>query len=135
MNNFVQYDIWLVNLDPTVGAEIKKTRPCIILNNDDIGILPLKVIAPFTDFKQSFANNPWMVTVEPTPENGLRKKSVIDIYQLRSVSENRMVRKIGTLENEYKPGIQAALDSIFQEQTVEYNAFAAPLPLPPLCPE
>lgn len=113
MSNFVQYDIWLVNLDPTIGAEIKKTRPCIILNNDDIGILPLKVVAPITDFKPNYASNPWMVTVEPTQQNGLRKKSVIDIFQLRSLSEMRMVRKIGTLESFHVLPVTNAIHSIF----------------------
>ena len=38
-------EVWLLNLDPTVGAEIRKTRPAIIVNDDAIGILPLKVVA------------------------------------------------------------------------------------------
>jgi mRNA interferase MazF len=40
--------VWLINLDPTVGAEIKKTRPAVVVNNDAIGILPLKVVVPIT---------------------------------------------------------------------------------------
>jgi mRNA-degrading endonuclease toxin of MazEF toxin-antitoxin module len=44
-------EVWLVNLDPTVGTEISKKRPCIIVNDDAIGILPLKVIVPLTDWK------------------------------------------------------------------------------------
>ena len=47
-------DIWLVNLDPTIGAEIRKTRPCVIVSNDAVGVLPLKVIAPLTDFKERY---------------------------------------------------------------------------------
>jgi mRNA interferase MazF len=42
-------EIWFINLDPTVGAEIKKTRPAVIVNDDAIGILPLKVIIPITE--------------------------------------------------------------------------------------
>ena len=41
-------EVWLINLDPTIGAEIKKSRPAIIVNDDAIGILPLKVIVPVT---------------------------------------------------------------------------------------
>ena len=44
-------EIWLLNLDPTVGAEIQKTRPGIIVSDNSIGILPLKVIVPVTDWK------------------------------------------------------------------------------------
>ncbi|MBU0732774.1 MAG: type II toxin-antitoxin system PemK/MazF family toxin, partial [Proteobacteria bacterium] len=41
-------EVWLINLDPTLGSEIKKTRPAVIVNDDAIGILPLKVIVPIT---------------------------------------------------------------------------------------
>ena len=49
-----QKEIWLINLDPTIGAEIKKTRPCVILNDDLTGTLPLKIIAPITGFKKQY---------------------------------------------------------------------------------
>jgi mRNA interferase MazF len=48
-------EIWLINLDPTVGAEIRKTRPAVIVNDDAVGILPLKVIVPITDWKDRYA--------------------------------------------------------------------------------
>ena len=66
-------DIWLINLDPTIGAEIRKKRPCIILNNDAIGVLPLKIIAPVTNFKQKYSIVPWMVKLTPDSLNGLKK--------------------------------------------------------------
>lgn len=46
-----QGEIWLINLDPTIGAEIKKTRPAIIVNDNSLGKLPLKIIVPLTDWK------------------------------------------------------------------------------------
>lgn len=46
-----QGEVWLINLDPTVGSEIKKTRPGIIVNDNTLGKLPLKVIVPLTDWK------------------------------------------------------------------------------------
>ena len=42
-------EVWLINLDPTIGAEIRKTRPVVIVNYDAIGILPLKVSVPITE--------------------------------------------------------------------------------------
>lgn len=45
----VRGEVWLVNLNPTIGAEMQKTRPAVIVNDDAIGILPLKVIVPVTD--------------------------------------------------------------------------------------
>ena len=49
-----QGQIWQINLSPTVGAEIKKKRPAVIINDDAIGILPLKVIVPITEWKDRF---------------------------------------------------------------------------------
>ena len=48
-------EVWLINLDPTVGAEIKKTRPAVIVNDDAVGVLPLRVIVPLTEWKERFA--------------------------------------------------------------------------------
>ena len=46
-----QGEIWLINLDPTIGAEIRKTRPAIVVNDNNPGKLPLKIIVPLTDWK------------------------------------------------------------------------------------
>ena len=54
-----QSEIWLVNLDPTVDSEIKKTRPVGIVNDDTLGKLPLKVIVPFTDWKEHYSIAEW----------------------------------------------------------------------------
>ena len=51
-------EIWLINLDPTVGAEIKKTRPAVVVSDDAIGVLPLKVIVPVTEWKERYAIAP-----------------------------------------------------------------------------
>jgi len=42
-------EVWLINLDPTVGQEIRKTRPAVIVSDDSVGVLPLKVIVPLTE--------------------------------------------------------------------------------------
>ena len=88
-------EVWLVNLDPTVGTEIRKTRPAILVSSDLVGILPLRVIVPITDWKDRYDVAPWMVRIEPTPANGLTKTSAADCFQIRSISTNRLVRKIG----------------------------------------
>lgn len=49
-----QGEIWMINLNPTVGAEMKKLRPAIIVNDNALGKLPLKVIVPLTDWKDKF---------------------------------------------------------------------------------
>jgi mRNA interferase MazF len=102
-------EIWLINLDPTVGAEIRKTRPAVIVNNDAIGILPLKVIVPITDWKERYAVAPWMVHLLPGPQNGLSKPSSADTFQVRSLSQERFVRRLGELSIDTMVAISQAL--------------------------
>ncbi|MBE9124571.1 type II toxin-antitoxin system PemK/MazF family toxin [Tychonema sp. LEGE 07199] len=90
-------EIWLVALDPTVGAEIGKTRPAVIVSDETVGILLLEVIVPITDWKERYAQRNWMVRLEPSSENGLIKVSAADCYQVRSVSQQRFVRQLGTV--------------------------------------
>ena len=92
-------EVWLINLDPTIGAEIKKIRPAIIVNDDAIGKLPLKVVVPITDWKERYSMAPWMVRLVPSDENGLSKQSAADTFQVRSLSQKRFVRKLGYLAN------------------------------------
>ena len=108
-----QKEIWLVNLDPTIGAEIKKKRPCVILNNDSIGVLPLKVIGPITDFKKKFEVVPWMVKLIPDSSNNLDKVSVIDTFQVRSVAKERLIRQTGTIGDNDLTKALGALKVVF----------------------
>jgi len=90
-------EIWLVNLDPTIGSEVRKTRPAIIVSSDLVEILPVKVIVPLTGWKDRYAQAPWMVKIDPEEQNGLGKSSSADALQLRSVSKRRLVKKLGVL--------------------------------------
>ena len=90
-------DVWLVNLDPTIGQEIKRTRPAIVVSSNSIGKLPLKIIVPITDWKPPYANYPWMVYLEPDKQNGLTKKSGADTFQVRSIDQVRLTQKLGQL--------------------------------------
>ncbi len=90
-------EIWLVNLDPTIGSEIKKTRPAVIVSSDLVGVLPIKVIVPFTEWKDRYAKAPWMVRIDPDTQNGLSKSSAADGLQIRSVSQQRLVQRLGVL--------------------------------------
>ncbi len=108
-----QREIWIVNLDPTIGAEIKKTRPCVIVNDDAVGVLPLKIIAPITDYKDKFNAVPWMVAITPGQENGLDKKSVIDLFQVRSVAEERLVERVGMISTDQMLSVKTALKVVF----------------------
>ncbi len=57
----------------------------------------LKVIVPMTDWKDRYAARPQMARLEVAPENGLTKLSAVDTFQIRSVSETQLIRKLGQL--------------------------------------
>ncbi len=102
-------EVWLINLDPTIGAEIRKTRPAVIVNDNAVGILPLKVVVPITDWKERYAVAPWMSKLDPDAENGLSKPSAADAFQVRSLSQERFVRRLGKLSPENLQTISQAL--------------------------
>ena len=92
-----QGEIWLVDLDPTVGAEMNKARPALIINDNRVGKLPLKIIIPITGWKEHYGIAPWMIKIEPNQANGLAKISSLDCFQIRSVSQERLIEKIGEI--------------------------------------
>ena len=108
-----QGEIWLINLNPTVGAEIKKTRPAIVVSDNSLGKLPLRIIVPLTDWKDKYELAPWMIYIEPNLSNNLSKDSSADCFQVRSISEERFIRKIGVVSaiitDEVKIGLSRVL--------------------------
>jgi len=107
-----QGEIWLIGLDPTVGAEMNKSRPALIINTDALGKLPLKIIAPITDWKNHYTNYPWMVKIIPTEHNCLVKTSAVDCFQIRSVSIDRFTAKVGFAELDIITRVQEAVIKI-----------------------
>jgi mRNA interferase MazF len=107
-----QNEVWLIDLDPTKGAEIQKKRPAIIVNNDALGKLPLKVIVPITDWKDHYETAPWFVKISPDQTNGLAKQSAVDCFQVRSLSQDRFIKKIGTIDGQTSEGIKEALRKV-----------------------
>jgi len=107
-----QGEIWEINLSPTVGAETKKKRPAVIINDNAIGILPLKVIVPITEWKDRFQDAIWIVKIQPDSKNKLTKPSAIDTFQIRSVSTGRIIRKIGLVSANVLDEIKAAIIAV-----------------------
>ena len=86
----IQYDIVLVNLDPTVGSEIQKTRPCVIVSPNEMNkYLNTIVIAPMTSSVKKY---PTRISV-----NHDGKKGMIVIDQIRTVDKKRIVKVLGKL--------------------------------------
>lgn len=102
-------EIWLVNFDPAVGSEIQKTRPAVVVSMDGTGRLPLRVVVPLTDWKPAYANYSWFVLVPASPRTGLSKDSGADAFQVKSLSENRFVHDLGTLNNDELDNVATAV--------------------------
>lgn len=96
-------EVWLVNCDPSVGAEYKKTRPAVIVSVDGIGKLPTRLVVPLTDWDDRYYKYSWMVLVVNDDGNGLSKLSAADCLGVRSFSTNRFVKRLG----EVRPDIMA----------------------------
>lgn len=100
-------EIWWVNLDPTVGSETAKKRPCVILQND-VGNARSEttMVAPLLKGSKAY---PFVVSVEVTAENGLDETRGIHLEQMRVVDSRRIERKLGTLEDKYWSDIEKAV--------------------------
>jgi len=109
-------EVWLVNFDPTLGVEIKKTRPAVVVSSNAIGQLPLKLIPPVTDWKPYFNGNLWHVRINPDSTNGLVKVSAIDTLQLRGADMQRFIRKLGQVSETTMAEIAAAVAAVVEYQ-------------------
>ena len=87
-------EVWDVCFDPTVGAEINKTRPAVVVSATAVGKLPLRIIVPITGWSPVYADFPWIVNLRPTRTNGLTKESGADAFQVKSVSVARFNAQI-----------------------------------------
>jgi mRNA interferase MazF len=111
--------IWWVDLNPTVGAEIEKRRPCVIVSSDGAERLPIKIVVPLTNWQASFASSPFHVPVkvddaEAFETAGLGKSGVADVMQIRCVSTKRFRDYIAQMTAEKMEEIAAAVAAIVE---------------------
>lgn len=114
-------EIWMVNFDPTVGdptvgAEIQKKRPAVVVSSDYIGKLPLKLVAPITEWNDKFIENIWHVKIIPNSMNGLVKPSAVDALQVRSMDTSRFIHRMGNLSANEMENIVAAIVAVIEHQ-------------------
>lgn len=100
-----------VSLDPTIGSEVKKTRPCVVVSpnelNDHIDVV---MVVPFTSKKKGL---PTRVKIPKT--TGLNGESYAMIDQIRSVSKQRIVRELGTVSNKVGEEVLSVLREMFKD--------------------
>jgi mRNA interferase MazF len=101
-----QYQIVLVNLDPTIGSEMKKTRPCVIISPNEMNKhLDTIVVAPMTS---SSKNYPTRVSI-----NFDKKTGWIVLDQIRTIDKQRIVKILGTLSEKEIIKVKAVLKETF----------------------
>jgi mRNA interferase MazF len=100
-------EIWWVDLNPVIGSETDKKRPCLILQND-IGNQngTTTIVAPFLPGMKTY---PFVVNVVPTSQNGLDGDRHINLSQMRAVDTQRIRNKQGVLEDNYWEAIEKAV--------------------------
>lgn len=97
-----QYDIFLISLDPTIGHEIKKSRPCVIISPDEMNkYISTVIIAPMTSKSHSY---PTRIPIKFMGKNGW-----IVLDQLRTVDKKRLIKKFGRLDQKTTDKIKSVI--------------------------
>jgi mRNA interferase MazF len=101
-------EVYLVSFDPTLGAEIKKTRPAVILQNDIANrASPITIVAAITSqFEEPLYPTEVLISA---PEGGLQSDSVVLLNQIRSIDTQRLIRRLGKLKLETIGKVDRAL--------------------------
>ena len=103
-----RFDVFLVNLDPTVGSEIQKTRPCLIVSPDEMNRnIRTVIIAPMTTKGRAYP------TRVACTFQGKEGQVVLD--QIRTIDKTRLVRKLGHLDEEICLNVLETLAQLFSE--------------------
>lgn len=103
-----RFDFYLVVLDPTVGIEIQKTRPCLIISPDEMNRhIATVIIAPMTT-----KGRPYPTRVSCTFQD---KEGQIVLDQIRTVDKSRLARKLGSIDEETQIEVLSVLNEMFSE--------------------
>ncbi|CAB5093268.1 Death on curing protein, Doc toxin [Olavius algarvensis associated proteobacterium Delta 3] len=101
-----RFDVYLINLDPTVGSEIQKTRPCLIISPDEMNQhIRTVIVAPLTSTTKDY----------PTRINCKfeRKKGQIVLDQIRTIDKARLIKKLGAIDAKTQLKVISVLQQLF----------------------
>ncbi|MDP3480092.1 MAG: type II toxin-antitoxin system PemK/MazF family toxin [Desulfoprunum sp.] len=103
-----RFDVFLINLDPTIGHEIKKSRPCLVISPDEMNQnIATVIIAPMTTKSRNYP------TRVSCTFQGTKGRVVLD--QIRTVDKTRLIKKLGTIEKQAQQNVLAVLLELFAE--------------------
>jgi mRNA interferase MazF len=90
-------EIWRVDFEPVAGSETGKLRPAVVIGDETLGRLPVRIVVPITGLDTRYRQHPWMPELQANTRTGLLKASAADALQIRTVSLERFREKLGTL--------------------------------------
>jgi len=103
-----RFEVYLVNLDPTVGHEIKKSRPCLVISPDEMNrYISTVIVAPMTTKGRDYP------TRVPCTFQGKKGQVVID--QIRTVDKVRLIKRLGKIDSETQADVFSVLSELFSE--------------------
>jgi mRNA interferase MazF len=101
-----RFDVYLINLDPTIGSEIQKTRPCLVISPDEMNrFIRTVIVAPMTSKGTSY---PTRVSCK---FQGKRGQVVLD--QIRTVDKSRLVKRLGKIDRQTQVEVLSVLSEMF----------------------
>ena len=101
-----RFDVYLINLDPTVGSEIQKTRPCLIISPDEMNkYIRTVIVAPLSTAGKDY---PTRVTCKFK-----KKKGQIVLDQIRTIDKKRLIKKVVTIDPEIQLEVISVLQRLF----------------------
>jgi mRNA interferase MazF len=108
MELVARFDVFLVPLDPTIGSEIQKTRPCLVISPDEMNQhLATVIVAPMTTSGKIY---PSRISVTFDGKDGF-----VALDQMGSVSKERLVKKLGTIDSDTGKAVLLVLSELFAE--------------------
>ncbi len=101
-----RFDVFLIDLDPTVGSEIRKTRPCLVISPDEMNnFIATIIVAPMTTKGRNYPTR--------IPCTFKRKNGQIVLDQIRTVDKTRLVKKLGSIEVKTQEKVLSVLAEMF----------------------
>ena len=101
-----RFDVYLMNLDPTIGPEIRKTRPCLIISPDEMNRhIKTVIVAPMTSAGKDYPSR--------VPCNFRKKQGQIVLDQIRTLDKSRLIKKLGSIDSKAQLEVIATLQRLF----------------------
>ena len=101
-----RFDVYMVNLDPTIGSEIQKTRPCLVISPDEMNRnIRTIIIAPMTSAQKEY---PTRVSC-----TFRKKQGQIVLDQVRTIDKARLIQKLGTIDSKTQLDVISVLQRLF----------------------